>query len=70
MLDDLKQLFGDIECDDAIYQPGWACVQCKRDSTLEMEIINPLAEDRQKMVIRRIAQIIYVRKVKWRDERG
>lgn len=67
-IDDLKQLFGDIECDDVVYQPGWACVQCRKDGTLEFELVRPSAADRQKMTIRRIGKIRYVRKVEWRDE--
>lgn len=66
---DLKVLFGDIECDDVVYQPGWNCEQCNRDAGFEFELKKPSAEERQKMVIRRIEEIKYVRKIKWRDER-
>lgn len=68
MIDDLKQLFGDIECDDVIYQPGWRCYQCGKDGTLEFELVKPSAEERQHISIRRIGHIRYVRKVEWRDE--
>jgi hypothetical protein len=69
-IDDLKQLFGDIECDDVVYQPGWRCEKCGQGSVLEMEVVKPSAEDRQRMTVRRIESIVYVRKVTWRDEKA
>lgn len=68
LLEDLKQLFGDVECDDVIFQPGWRCVQCKKEGTLEFELVHPSAQDRQKLLLRRIKHIWYVRKVEWWDE--
>ncbi|TIN95690.1 MAG: hypothetical protein E5Y06_10565 [Mesorhizobium sp.] len=65
-LDDLKAVFGDIECDDVPYQ--MRCSQCRGHRTLEMELEDPPAEKRQGLIIRRVERIYYVRRVVWRDE--
>lgn len=69
LLKDLRTLFGNIEVDDVIYFQKWRCIKCGRDDTLNIEVCTLSAEDRQKLTIRRIERIEYMRKVTWKDEK-
>lgn len=68
MPDDLRKVLGNIEVDDVVYQ--MRCAHCRKTHTLDIQIVSPSAEDRQRMTIRRIDKIDYVRRVTWRDVRG
>ncbi len=70
LLKDFRTLFGNIEVDDVLYQQHWRCVNCRKSETLSIDLVSSSAADRQKMMIRRIDRIDYVRRVIWRDETG
>ncbi|MBO6539869.1 MAG: hypothetical protein JJ969_10755 [Rhizobiaceae bacterium] len=66
--DDLRRVFGDIEVDDVIYQ--MRCSECRKTHTLDVEMVSPSAAERQRITLRRVDKIDYVRRVTWRDEGG
>lgn len=65
-LDDLQTVLGNIECDDVAHM--MKCAGCNKRQTLELRIESPSAADRQKMTLRRVERIYYIRRVVWRDE--
>lgn len=68
LVEELRVVFGNVECDDVLYRNDWRCVKCGKLNTLGLHMENPSAADLQKVKTRRIARIDYVRKITWRDE--
>lgn len=65
-LEELRTVFGDIECDDVPYQ--MRCSNCRGDRTLDFSLENPSAEEMQRITVRRVERIYYFRRVIWKDE--
>lgn len=63
---DLKEIFGDIETD--LVGGKMSCDRCGKNDFMHAETQNPAAADRQKIQVRRLAEIRMVRRVIWRDE--
>ncbi len=68
LLKDLRTLFGNIECDDVIYQQTWRCAKCDKQHTLDLDLVSKSAADRQNITVRRLVRIDYIRRPVWRDE--
>lgn len=68
LLTELKTAFGNVECDDVTYLNTWRCLRCKQKDTIEFDLPRLTPQDRQKVRLRRLDGIFYVRKVTWRDE--
>ncbi|QDB99527.1 hypothetical protein [Mesorhizobium sp. 8] len=68
-LEDLRRLFGNIECDAVIYERNWRCTKCGTPGCLEMSIENPPA-GKGEFVIRRLHDIKVKSWPVWKDERG
>ena len=66
---ELKAAFGNIECDDVVYQNDWRCMGCGEANMIELDLAAPSAAELQSAVIRRIDRIAYVRRVTWKDQR-
>jgi hypothetical protein len=69
-LEDLRRLFGNIECDDVIYSRRWRCMKCNSPDMLEMDIRNPPIGKGEPFVIRRLDRIATKSWPVWRDEKG
>ncbi|MCV0395902.1 MAG: hypothetical protein K5872_06555 [Rhizobiaceae bacterium] len=67
LIEELKAVFGDIECDDVVYQNDWRCSGCGEKNMIEFDTCNPSATELQASVVRRIDRVVYVRKVIWKD---
>lgn len=67
LIDELRIAFGDIECDDVTYQGRWRCTTCNELDMIDFSIVSPSAAELQKIKLRRIARIEYIRRVLWRD---
>lgn len=65
-LGDLRVVLGNVEVDDVVY--SMSCSGCRKQRTLNLELISPSAEDRQKMTVRRLVRVQYLRRPVWRDE--
>lgn len=70
LIEDLKVAFGNIECDDVTRAQRWRCTRCNQRDMLDFSIEHPSAADLQKIVLRRIDRVEYVRRVIWRDAKG
>ena len=67
LLSDLRIAFGNIECDDVVYQDArWRCTGCNGKHTLQVKIGDPPADET--VVVRRLERVEYVRRPIWRDE--
>lgn len=65
-IEDLKTALGNVECDEVVHM--MRCSNCRGLSTLDLHLLNPSAEERQKMTVRRVERVYYSRRVVWRDE--
>ena len=63
---DLRVVLGNIEVDDVVY--AMKCSGCGKDRTLDLELLSISAEERQKMTVRRLVRVQYLRRPVWRDE--
>ena len=63
---DLRVVLGNIEVDDVAY--AMKCSGCGKDRTLDLELLSISAEERQKMTVRRLVRVQYLRRPVWRDE--
>jgi len=61
---ELRQVYGDIEVDDLVFP--LKCTRCGSLSEVKGEV--PPAAERQKITLRRLVEVRYVRRAKWRDE--
>lgn len=68
LLRDLRTLFGDIECDDVVYQQSWRCTQCGRVRSLDIDLVNIPAAERRGIKVRRLVRVDYIRRPVWQDE--
>lgn len=68
LVEELRVVFGNVECDDAMYRNDWRCVKCGKLNSLDMHMENPSAAELQRIPTRRIARIDYVRKITWRED--
>jgi len=68
LVEELKVAFGNVECDDVPYRNNWRCTSCGNRNMIDLTIVNPSAADLQKIKLRRIDRILYIRRVIWRDE--
>lgn len=66
LLSELRTAFGNIECDDVVYQNRWRCTGCDGKSLLDIKIEDPPVSGG--FTIRRLARVEYVRRPIWRDE--
>jgi hypothetical protein len=66
----MREVFGDIECDDVIRSRRLRCTGCGDKYSLDLRTENPSAAELQSLTIRRLDRIDYVPRVKWRDERA
>lgn len=64
--EELKRAYGNIEVDDLFYM--LKCSRCGSNVDVESEKLP--AEKRQKVTMRRLVEVYYVRKARWRDERS
>jgi hypothetical protein len=64
LANELATAYGNIECDDLAY--AIECSKC--GNQVDVSADSPSAEQRQKMTIRRLVTVYYVRHAKWRDE--
>jgi hypothetical protein len=62
--EEMKVLFGDVECDDLRFM--LKCSQC--GGRVDVKTENLSAEEKQKGVMRRLVKVYYVRRAMWRDE--
>ena len=67
LLAELKVAFGNIECDDVVYQQRWRCTGCNGAGILHLTLQEPPAAGG--VTVRRLDRVNYVRKLVWRDER-
>jgi hypothetical protein len=65
VLAELRAVFGNIECDDVVYQ-GWRCEGCGGKGQLQIRVEDPPAGGG--VTIRRLRRIDTVRRPVWRDE--
>lgn len=63
---DLMQLLGNVEC--CHLEMLMKCERCQRGDEISTQVFIPLAEDRQKMKVRRLVAIKIKRVPVWRDE--
>ena len=66
LLEDLKRLFGNIECDHVVYKHPWHCTGCQGAGVLHMRLEDPPAAGGA--IVRRLDSIRYTRRIYWRDE--
>lgn len=67
LLHELRAAFGNIECDDVVFQQKWRCTGCKTGASFEIKIEEPPAAGG--VTVRRLARVEYIRRPIWRDER-
>jgi len=70
LLADLRELLGDIDCDDVTDRHLWRCEGCNKTRTVVLELVYPSATEKQSMTVRRLARIKVTRVPVWRDEEG
>lgn len=66
LLRDLRAAFGNIECDDVLYQRRWHCTGCKKGDTLDFKLEDPPASGGA--TVRRLVKVEYIRRPVWQDE--
>lgn len=66
-LADLRTAFGNIECDDIVYQGRWRCSNCDGKGSLDCKVEDPPAS--KSITVRRLVEVRYVRRPVWKDER-
>ncbi len=67
LISELRTAFGNIECDDVVYQGRWKCTGCDGHQTMKITLGDP--PPGETVIVRRLDRVEYVRRPIWRDER-
>jgi len=66
LLKGLRAAFGNIECDDVVFQHNWKCLQCDGKGEVAFDLEKPPLG--QNAVVRRLVRVEYIRRPIWKDE--
>lgn len=68
LLRELREVLGDIACDDVIDRRKIRCGGCGDKFSLDMRVENPSAADLQSVTVRRLS-FRWVKRIMWHDEK-
>ncbi|HWK13251.1 MAG TPA: hypothetical protein VNS02_02565 [Rhizobiaceae bacterium] len=66
LLADLREAFGDIDCDSIVDHYNWKCTGCDGNGRIDLRLEDPRASDGG--TLRRLVRIDTIRRPVWRDE--
>lgn len=65
LLSELRQAFGDIDCDSVVDHNNWRCTKCDGNGRIDIKIEDPPASG---ATVRRLVGIKMIRRPVWKDE--
>lgn len=65
LLSELRQAFGDIDCDSVVDHNNWRCTKCDGNGRIDIKIEDPPASG---ATVRRLVRIKMIRRPVWKDE--
>lgn len=66
LLAELREVFGDIDCDSIVDHHNWRCNGCNGRGDLDLRLEDPPASGAG--IVRRLVRIDTIRRPVWRDE--